>query len=222
MRPAVEVRPAVGDDLPGIAVLCSEARRESASGAQICAAPDEDRLVRHLSVLLALPGGSVLVALLDGRPVGFVLARVLEPHLFADEASLYIEAIYVGEDARRRGVGHALLSSTADLAASTGASHVYSVPIPGSRGVQRFLARLGFGPVAGHRVVQTSVLQRRLATDLGPTRRGARSLEDLIARRRRARTETMSGPVDLRDFQAEYRHRTGVVEASETRETLPG
>ncbi|MGO1295103.1 MAG: GNAT family N-acetyltransferase, partial [Cellulosimicrobium funkei] len=157
MRPAVEVRPAVGDDLPGIAVLCSEARRESASGAQICA-PDEDRLVRHLSVLLTLPGGNVLVALHDGRPVGFVLARVLDPHLFADEPSLYVEAVYVGEDARRRGVGHALLSATAELAASSGATHVYSVPIPGSRGVQRFLARLGFGPVAGHRVVSTAVL----------------------------------------------------------------
>lgn len=221
MRPAVEVRPAVGDDLPGVASLCGEARRESASGAQFCA-PDEDRLVRHLSVLLTIPGGRVLVALLEGRPVGFVLARVLDPHLFADEPSLYVEAIYVGEDSRRRGVGHALLSATADLAASAGAAYVYSVPIPGSRGVQRFLARLGFGPVAGHRVVQTTVLQRRLATDLGPARRGARSLEDLIARRRRARTETMSGPVDLRDFQAEYRQSTGVVEQTETRETLPG
>ncbi|QJW36676.1 GNAT family N-acetyltransferase [Cellulosimicrobium protaetiae] len=221
MRPAVEVRPAVGDDLPGVASLCVEARHESASGAQFCA-PDEDRLVRHLSVLLTIPGGHVLVALLEGRPVGFVLARSLDPHLFADEPSLYVEAIYVGSEARRRGVGHALLSATAELAASSGATHVYSVPIPGSRGVQRFLARLGFGPVAGHRVVQTAVLQRRLATDLAPSRKGTRSLEDLIARRRRARTETMSGPVDLREFQAEYRRRTGVVTPVEERETLPG
>ncbi|MCB7137380.1 GNAT family N-acetyltransferase [Cellulosimicrobium marinum] len=221
MRPAVEVRPAVGDDLPGIAALCAEARAESASGAQICA-PDEDRLVRHLSVLLALPGGGVLVALQEGRPVGFVLARVLDPHLFADEPSLYVEAVYVGEESRRRGVGHALLSATADLASAAGATHVYSVPIPGSRGVQRFLARLGFGPVAGHRVVQTAVLQRRLAADLGPARRGTRSLEDLIARRRRARTEGLSGPVDLREFQAEHRRRTGVVTPAAERETLPG
>lgn len=206
MRHAVEVRPATGDDLPRIAALCAEARAESASGAQLCA-PDEDRLVRHLSVLLALPGGSVLTAVQDERPVGFVLARVLDPHLFADEPSLYVEAIYVGEEARRRGVGHALLSATAELAASSGASYVYSVPIPGSRGVQRFLARLGFAPVAGHRVVATGVLQRRLAADLAPVRRGARSLEDLIARRRRARTEGLSGPVDLREFQAEYHRR---------------
>ncbi len=119
-------------------------------------------------------------------------------------------------------MGHALLSATAELAASSGATHVYSVPIPGSRGVQRFLARLGFGPVAGHRVVSTAVLQRRLAADLTPARRGTRSLEDLIARRRRARTETMSGPVDLREFQAEYNRRAGVVTPADTRETLPG
>jgi ribosomal protein S18 acetylase RimI-like enzyme len=221
VRPAVEVRPAVGDDLPGIAALCAEARSESATGAQICA-PDEDRLVRHLSVLLGIPGGTVLAAFQEGRPVGFVLARALEPHLFADEPSLYVEAVYVGEDSRRRGVGHALLSATAELAAASGASHVYSVPIPGSRGVQRFLARLGFGPVGGHRVVQTAVLQRRLTADLAPARRGARSLEDLIARRRRARTEGMSGPVDLRDFQAEHQRRTGVVTPAPQPEGLPG
>ncbi|MBD5787327.1 GNAT family N-acetyltransferase [Cellulosimicrobium terreum] len=217
----MEVRPAVGDDLPAVAALCSEARLESASGAQLCA-PDTDRLVRHLSVLLALPGGNVLVALQDGRPVGFVLARVLEPHLFADEPSLYVEAVFVGEDARRRGVGHALLSATAEVAASNGATHVYSVPIPGSRGVQRFLARLGFAPVAGHRVVTTVVLQRRLAADRAPSRKGARSLEDLIARRRRARTEGLSGPVDLRAFQAEYRERNELDARAESREALPG
>ncbi|MBD8077704.1 GNAT family N-acetyltransferase [Cellulosimicrobium arenosum] len=221
MRHVVEVRPAVGDDLVAIASLCSEARLESATGAQLCA-PESDRLVRHLSVLLALPGGNVLVALVEGRPVGFVLARVLEPHLFADEPSLYVEAVYVGQDARRRGVGHALLSATADVAADAGATQVYSVPIPGSRGVQRFLARLGFAPVAGHRVVSTAVLQRRLAADLVPSRKGARSLEDLIARRRRARTEGLSGPVDLREFQAELGRRAAAAPADPQPESLPG
>ncbi|RXR22047.1 GNAT family N-acetyltransferase [Oerskovia turbata] len=204
MRAAVVVRPAVGDDLPGVAALCAEARRESAAGPQVCLS-DESKLVRQLRVLLSVPGGTALVAFHDDVPVGFLLARVLDPHLFNDEPSLYIEALYVSQDARRRGVGHALLTATADLAAEHGAIDVFSVPIPGSRGVQRFLARLGFAPAAGHRVVSTSVLQRRLAADSGTLRRGARSLEDLIARRRKARTDGQTGPVDLRAFQDDYR-----------------
>lgn len=215
MRAAVEVRPAVGDDLPGVAALCAEARRESVAGAQLCVS-DETRLVRQLNVLQAVPGGQVLVASHDGTPVGFLLARALQPDLFRDEPSLYIEALYVGEGSRRRGVGHALLTAAAELAERSGAIDVYSVPIPGSRGVQRFLARLGFAPAAGHRVVATAVLQRRLAADLGAPRRGARGLEDLIARRRRARTEGQSGPVDLRAFQADYRRTQGQGDALET------
>jgi regulator of extracellular matrix RemA (YlzA/DUF370 family) len=35
-------------------------------------------------------------------------------------------------------------------------------------------------------------------------RSGSRMLDDLIARRRRARIETNSGPLDLRAFQAAY------------------
>lgn len=207
VRAAVVVRPAVGDDLPGVAVLCAEARRESAAGPQVCLS-DESKLVRQLSVLLAVPGGSILVAFQDDVPVGFLLARALEPHIFNDEPSLYIEALYVSQEARRRGVGHALLTATAELAAQNGAVDVFSVPIPGSRGVQRFLARLGFAPAAGHRVVSTSVLQRRLAADSGTSRRGTRGLEDLIARRRKARTEGQTGPVDLRAFQEDLREST--------------
>ncbi|WP_265521085.1 GNAT family N-acetyltransferase [Oerskovia flava] len=202
MRVSVEVRPAVGDDLPAVATLCAEARSESTAAAQLCVA-DESRLVRQLSVLQAVPGGQVLAAFHEGVPVGFLLVRVLQPALFTDEPSLYIEALYVAESSRRRGVGHALLTAAAELAEQSGAIDVYSVPIPGSRGVQRFLARLGFAPAAGHRVVSTAVLQRRLAADPSSVRRGARGLEDLIARRRRARTE--SGPVDLRLFQDDYR-----------------
>ena len=75
------------------------------------------------------------------------------------------------------------------------------MPVPGSRGVQRFLARMGFAPAAAHRVVQTSALLRKLGPE-GSLRRPPRALEDLIARRRKARIETQSGPVDLRELRA--------------------
>lgn len=203
MRAAVEVSPATGEDLPLVAALAAEARSESSAGVQVCS-PDADRLVRHLSVLLALPGGHVLVARDESAVLGFVLARDVQPNLFADKPALYVEALYVAEAARRRGVGHALLTAVADLAEASSATEVYSVPIPGARGVQRFLARLGFAPAAGHRVVATATLRRRLGGEAPAGRRGARSIEDLIARRRRTRSEMQTGPVDLRDFQAQH------------------
>lgn len=204
MRPGVEVRPAAPDDLEGLVGLCLAARAESTVGAQLCSA-DGDRLRDQLGTLLALPGGQVLVGLLDGAVVGLLLGRVVGPSPFTEDVSLHVEALYVGAEARRRGLGHALLAGALILAEEADATQVYAVHLPGARGVQRFFARLGFAPAAAHRVVATHTLQRRLAGDpvrARAGRRGARGLEDLIARRRQVRQETETGPVDLREIQA--------------------
>ncbi|GAA4696417.1 Ribosomal protein S18 acetylase RimI [Promicromonospora umidemergens] len=199
----LEIRPAREDDLPAVAALAVEARDDSPTGAQL-GAQDAGRLLEHLSVLLAA-GGHVLVAEHNGQVVGVILGRVVAAYLFAHRASLYLDMLFVAPRARRHGVGHALLRAAADLAAEHECDDIYSAPVPGNRGVQRFLARLGFAPAAGHRVVSVAALQRRLATDAAArdgahhSRRSARGgLEDLIARRRRARSVMESGPIDMR------------------------
>ncbi|WP_275005957.1 GNAT family N-acetyltransferase [Promicromonospora iranensis] len=198
----LEIRSAREDDLPAVAALAVEARDDSPTGAQL-GAQDSGRLLEHLSVLLAA-GGHVLVAEQNGQIVGVVLGRVVAAYLFAYRASLYLDMLFVAPRARRHGVGHALLRAATDLAARHECHDIYSAPVPGNRGVQRFLARLGFAPAAGHRVAPVAALQRRLATDAAARdahagRRGARiGLEDLIARRRRARSVLESGPIDLR------------------------
>lgn len=191
MRPGVLVRAARPDDLDVLVELCLEARGEAA------VAPDAahdatDRLRDQLGGLLALPTGRVLLGYLDGAPEGFLLARVVEPGLFLDVTSLGIEAVYVRAGARRRGVGHALLGEAVAVADAADATELHAAPVPGARGMHRFLARLGFAPAASHRVVTTAALQRRLAhehaTAAAQVRRSApRGLEDLIARRRQAR-----------------------------------
>ncbi|WP_343048301.1 GNAT family N-acetyltransferase [Cellulomonas humilata] len=162
-------------------------------GSQLCT-DDADRLRDQLGALLAVPGGRVLLALLDDDPAGLLLARVVGAGPFTDVVSLDIEAVYVLPAARRRGLGHALLVGATTVAEEAGATELYSSPLPGSRGMQRFLARLGFAPAASHRVVTAAALQRKLAHDQGHTgaagtvrRSGPRGLEDLIARRRQAR-----------------------------------
>jgi ribosomal protein S18 acetylase RimI-like enzyme len=198
----LEIRSAREDDLPAVAALAVEARDDSPTGAQL-GAQDSGRLLEHLSVLLAA-GGQILVAEQNGQVVGVVLGRVVAAYLFAYRASLYLDMLFVAPRARRHGVGHALLRAATDLAAQHECHDIYSAPVPGNRGVQRFLARLGFAPAAGHRVAPVAALQRRLAADAAARdahvgRRFARvGLEDLIARRRRARSVLESGPIDLR------------------------
>lgn len=204
VRASVDVRHAGAGDLLDVAGLCLTAREESSTPTQLCS-PDIERVRNQLGVLLSVPGGRVLVARHDDVAVGFLLGRVIEANLYHDEPVLYIEALFVDQGFRRRGAGHALLGAAAEIALEAGAEEVYSVPLPGSRGVQRFLLRLGFAPAAAHRVVQTTTLVRRLESDPVSARRGSRGLEDLIARRRKARIETHSGPVDLRELQARLR-----------------
>lgn len=195
MPSPVAVRPARPEDLDVLVALSLAARGESAVGAQLCT-DDADRLRHQIGALVGEPGAVGLVGLLDGEVCGLALARIVGPSLFTDEVAVSIEAVYVAEGARRRGVGHALLGAVVDEAQRAGAVDVLAVPLPGARGMLRFLARLGFAPAAAHRVASTEALQRRLVAD-APARRSSRGgLDDLIARRRRARAGRAATPAE--------------------------
>lgn len=205
MRPGAQVRLAVAEDLEGLVGLCLAARTESTAIPDPGGA-DAEVLRQQLAALLVAPGHKVLIGVLDDVPAGLLLARVVERGPFALDITLHVEALYVDVSARRRGLGHALLSGACSAADQAGAAQVYAMHLPGARGVQRFFVRMGFAPAAAHRVVATATLQRRLAgepANAGFRKRGAaRGLEDLIARRRQVRTETETGPLDLRDVRA--------------------
>ncbi|MEN1973893.1 MULTISPECIES: GNAT family N-acetyltransferase [unclassified Cellulomonas] len=195
MPSPVAVRPARPEDLDVLVALSLAARAESVVGAQLCT-DDADRLRHQIGALVGEPGACGLVGLLDGEVCGLALARIVGPSLFTDEVAVSIEAVYVAEGARRRGVGHALLGAVVEEAQRAGAADVLAVPLPGARGMLRFLARLGFAPAAAHRVASTEALQRRLVAD-APARRSARvGLDDLIARRRRARAGRAATPAE--------------------------
>lgn len=192
MRPGACTRPATPEDLDGLVALCLEARAELQVGSQLCS-DDPQRLRDQLVLLMNAPGGQVLAGVVDDEVAGLLLARTIGPGPFSDVVVLNLEAIYVRVAARRRGLGHALLLAAAALADEVGATEVYASPLPGARGMHRFLARIGFAPAAAYRVATTSALQRRLAQEpsaVVPTSTGQlprRRLEDLIARRRKAR-----------------------------------
>ena len=203
MAALVEVLDFSASDLAQVAELALCAREEAGLGAQLCV-PEVDRIEHHLRAFAQLDGTSILLAWNEERVIGFALIRCLTANLFLDFPSVYIEAIYVSDEYRRRGAGHSLLSAVCERAEAIGATDIYAIPLPGARGVQRFLARLGFAPAGAHRVVAATTLQRNLGSEPNSTKRISRSLEDLIARRRKSRTELHSGPVDLRSFQAAH------------------
>ena len=180
-----QVRPAVPGDVPDLVALCLEARDESTVGPQLCSS-DAEVLADQLRTFGSSDGGTVLTGLVEGEVVGVLLARVSGPGLFAAERAVRVEAVFVSAAHRRRGVGHALIAELLVLAEAVEARHVYAVPLPGARGMQRFLARLGFAPAAAFRFASVAALQRRLAersaVGLGLVR--ARGIERLIARRR--------------------------------------
>lgn len=202
MRPGVLTRSARRDDVSDLVGLCLEARAELMVGAQLCT-DDPDRLRDQLLTLLNSPGGVILVATLDDELAGLLLARIVGPGPFTDAVVLTLESLYVRSTARRRGLGHALLLAAVELADNAGAMEVFASPLPGARGMHRFLAQVGFAPAAAHRVVTTAALARRLtqdpATSVVAGRRASRhGLEDLIARRRQARArdeDALSVPV---------------------------
>lgn len=196
MRPGIEVRSLRPDDMESLVELCLTARRETWAGPQVCSA-DAATVGGQLGTLMGLPGGTVLVARCDGDVVGMLLARVVGPNPFTDQTNLAVEAVYVHPHHRRKGVGHALMLVAVELAIVAGAEQVFTSPIPGARGMQRFLVRLGFVPAAAHRVIATATLHRRLTAD-AQARTGTRPVDELIARRRQSRGDAAPGDQDVR------------------------
>jgi GNAT superfamily N-acetyltransferase len=126
----------------------------------------------------------VFLARADQRDVGFlVLSRgPLLPLL--DDVSVSIEHLYVVEEARRLGVGHALLARATARAEQLGATQISTtVPAPG-RDAQRFFARLGFGPFVVRRVTSVATLRRRLSWEDHPR------LDATVLRRRSLRARS--------------------------------
>lgn len=201
MRPGIEVRSVRPEDLDGLVDLCLAARGESSVGPQLCSA-DRDSVAQQVGTLASVPDGTVLVALQGEEVVGFLLGRTVGPNLFTDTVGFSVEVVYVAADHRRRGTGHALMLQATSVAAAAGAEQVYVAPLPGARGMQRFLVRLGFGPAATHRVASTSSLQRRLSHEVATVRRAPRSLEELIARRRESRRRGRPGDADAAGLEA--------------------
>jgi GNAT superfamily N-acetyltransferase len=192
-RSAVSVRrvgaDATAEELDSLARLWVSGRSaflspELAADAPTVAATLRDALLRDCV--------EVFMARVDQQDVGFVVISRGPLLPLLDDVSVSIDHLYVVEGARRLGVGHALLARVTARAEQLGASQIAtSVPAPG-REVQRFFARLGFGPFVVRRVTSVATLRRRLSWEDHPR------LDATVLRRRSLRARSRAVAVRTR------------------------
>lgn len=191
-RTHVAVRAVQPDDLPALEEMWAELRDTGGRFGRAMAEVAEAR--GQLAKLIDEPAGRLLVAVIDGEPVGmaYVLRQPLVP-LQAAEA-VHIGYVHVRPEHRRRGIGRSLVVAVLDYADAIGAKDVSVAVDPTLRDANRFFARLGLRPLMMYRSASTSVLRRRLAAD---EFRGDVA-QDLRERRRRFLTRSRIRAVMVR------------------------
>jgi GNAT superfamily N-acetyltransferase len=143
---------------------------------------------QQLQSALSRDGVTALVARLEGQDVGFLVLSCGPLLPLLDEPTVAIDHLFVLPDARRHGVGKAMIARATSLADQHGAGQIStSVPASGRDG-QRFFARLGFSPFVIRRVASVAVLRRRLVAAPCP------ALDATVLRRRslRARSRALA------------------------------
>ncbi len=152
----------LGPDVESLAQLWVDSRpvpRAASAGRA------ERDVASTLAQAIARDGVHAFVAALDGRDVGFVVLSRGPLLPLLDEPTVAIEHLYVRDEARRQGVGRALIARATTFAEQGGANQIStSVPAAGRDG-QRFFARLGFSPFVVRRVASVAALRRRLVPE---------------------------------------------------------
>jgi len=125
----------------------------------------------------------LLVATLEGVPVGVAHLRRAPLSPIHDEDAVHVGNLHVLTNHRRRGVGTSLLSAATDWAEEKDTEHIVAAVAASARDSNRFLARLGMGQAA---VVRASTVAR-LRARLSPVPVKAVPVTVRVARRERRR-----------------------------------
>jgi len=128
----------------------------------------------------------LLVATLDGIPVGVAHLRRAPISPIHDEDAVHVGNLHVLTDHRRRGVGTALMSAATEWAEEKDSPHIVAAVAASARDSNRFLARLGMGQAAVVRASTVAGLRSRLST--APAKAVASHV--VVARRLRSRART--------------------------------
>ena len=160
-RPANTIR-RVTPELEGdFTALCTAAHLE-ASGDGAARVPPETRVASEERIAVALARDDVraLLAVVDDRPVGYVVLSQRPMSFLIDSPCVSIEQIFVAQEARRSGAARALVKAAAQYADLLGAEQIASTVPAQGREANRFFARLGFSSYVVRRVSPASAGHR--------------------------------------------------------------
>jgi GNAT superfamily N-acetyltransferase len=176
-RTPLVTRVARREDAPALAELWSDVLRRADRSEQVA---DLEMVIKQAAVS---PEQRLVVVDYNGELAGAVFLRLstlspinLEPCVQSVQARVLPQV-------RRHGVGRALMEAATAFAEENGLLHVTTAVASTSREANRFMARLGFGPVATIRLATTSVARTRLT----PPTPADRGLNKVLAARRSQR-----------------------------------
>lgn len=180
---AVIVRDVTLEEIELVAPLWEQAWRPG--GRRSRDVVDIERAVRRRVEVAAGGGFRFLAAWSRDTPVG--LATVSLTDGMAEGPGLHVHMMHVAAENRYRGVGTALLAEIASWATRLGSDRIVVDVPPGSRDIQRWYARWGFGPFLQRRVATTESIRRHLrshAQPVLPQMRSSRRMAGVSAFRR--------------------------------------
>jgi ribosomal protein S18 acetylase RimI-like enzyme len=163
-RGNVRVRPATPADIPQLIALSVDNGIAEPSNRRGRKRDTSAYLGDRYGELLIDPERWVLVAT-DAETdtlVGFAVLMEERVGVLTPTATLYISHLLVAPSFRRRGAGRALLTGAVRHAEDREIDHIVAGVQAGARDANRYLARLGFGPLVVRRIASVSTLRRTL------------------------------------------------------------
>ncbi|WP_405376102.1 MULTISPECIES: GNAT family N-acetyltransferase [unclassified Microbacterium] len=143
-RGAVQLRRAATGDLDVLMSLLSDDPVSSGRG-DVSAAQDRPLYAAALGRTLATAGNDLLVVETDGRVVGTMQLTVIPGMARRGSTRLLVEAVRVASTERSGGIGGAMMTWVAEVAApAVGASLVQLTSDAARLDAHRFYTRLGF------------------------------------------------------------------------------
>src|SRR6476620_5885448 len=165
-RGSVLVRDARPEDAEALQAIWNDFTTDSARSGRTELSFDETE--RALSRLETDPSERLLVAVLDGDPVGVAHLRRALISPIHEEDAVHVGYLHVLSGFRRRGVGKQLLETAADWAEEKDSKHIIASVAATARDSNRFLARLGLGQVAIVRASTVTGLRCKLSGTAAP------------------------------------------------------
>jgi GNAT superfamily N-acetyltransferase len=163
-RGGIRVRTASPEDIDTIVGFAEMVRALPGSRRPAGRQPAPDEVRGRYETLLVDPDRRVVLAVDDTDAVlGMAVLTVDVAGELLDVPVVRISHLVVDRTQRRRGAGRALVAVAGSYADEIGVEHVTVGAATTDRESNRFLARLGFVPVAVHRVTTLAALRRHLA-----------------------------------------------------------